>query len=394
MRHTPALMLAAMLYPTIVVAQVEIPEGFEIVEITRSDYFTGFPTINNCGQIAFDQQLGPEHADKEIFLYDNGRLTRITHNAVRDRGTHINDVGAMVWVRDLGPERPGDDQVILYRDGGETILDDPRHGVGSGDINIPGWVTWPRNRRNAEYESNLMLWDRKTIRRISDRNRLADQAPDINCLGDIAWQKGDFRVRPWTAEILLWSDGRTIVLPSSETQVQGPRINNERQIAWSAADGIEFWENGQTVLFTEHGGGPSLNNLGDMYFYRWDEEIRVWQPWVYRVSHGEPRFYRLVDDPKAVHTVGDINDWAEAAWDWHRPGGNLSGGMLFLRRIRTGDSEFDGDIDLTDYAAFAECMTGPGRVDRLCDCRFLDIDHDGDVDLGDFALFQNAFSGP
>ena len=64
-----------------------------------------------------------------------------------------------------------------------------------------------------------------------------------------------------------------------------------------------------------------------------------------------------------------------------------------MRRVRTGDSEVDEDVDLSDYATFAVCMTGPGRVDRLCDCRFLDIDHDGDVDLGDFALFQNAFSG-
>ena len=390
MRHTLALMLAAMLYPGIVVAQVEIPEGFEIVEITRSDYFTGFPTINNCGQIAFDQQLGPEQADKEIFLYDNGKIARITSNNVRDCSAKINGTGHLVWMRTT--DRPPDDQIILYRDGSEIILDEHRHGVCNAAINNLGWVTWSRFHKN-DCKADLLLWDGQTITQISGRNRLDDMGSDLNDLGDIAWQEGDFCVRPWTAEILLWSDGRTIVLPSSETQVQGPRINNERQIAWSAADGIEFWENGQTVLLTDWGGTTSLNNLGDMYFWRWHKQIEVAQPWVYRVSGGgEPRFYRLVDDPKAIHAAGDINDWAEAPWNWHRLG-NLSGGMFFLRRIRTGDSEFDGDIDLVDYGAFAECMTGPGRVDRLCDCRFLDIDHDGDVDLGDFARFQNAFTG-
>jgi len=41
-----------------------------------------------------------------------------------------------------------------------------------------------------------------------------------------------------------------------------------------------------------------------------------------------------------------------------------------------------------------DCLTGPGDFDRLCDCRFLDLDHDRDVDLGDFARFQRAYTGP
>ena len=391
MRHTLALMLAAMLYPGIVVAQVEIPEGFEIVEITRSDYFTGFPTINNCGQIAFDQQLGPDFSSKEIFLYDNGQIRRITDDEVSDRLCAINDAETLVWMRNA---RPDDTQVAYYENGVMTILDKRRYGLSGVAINNLAYVAWSRFRESiCPLAQDLVVWDGVNITRITPKDDFNDQSPDLNDHGWVVWGHSYNCVRPWVGDIRLWSEGKTIVLPSSQTQVSTPTVNDALQIAWNAGQGIEFWENGQTVLFTEHGGGPSLNNLGDMYFYRWDEGIRVWQPWVYRVSHGEPRFYRLVDDPKAVHTVGDINDWAEAAWDWHRPGGNLSGGMLFLRRIRTGDSQFDGDIDLVDYGAFANCMTGPGRVDRLCDCRFLDIDHDGDVDLDDFALFQNAFEG-
>jgi len=371
-------------------AQVEIPEGFEIVEITRSRYHTLFPEINNCGQIAFDQFLTPEHASREIFLYDNGRLIRITHNDIEDNVAQINDEGTTVWMRaDPGPP---DRQTVLYRDGVETILDEHRHGVAHGGINNLGWVTWSRFHKN-DCKADLLLWDGETIRQISGRNRLDDMGSDLNDLGNIVWQQEDFCPGPWTAEILLWSNGWTIVLPSEEEQVQTPTINNERQIAWTAGQGIEFWENGRTVLLTAWGRRPRLNNLGDMYFWRWHEEIKVMQAWLYRVSDGEPRFYRLVDDPDAYNDAGDINDWAEAVWDWGFGPPGRENGLLFLRRIRTGDSEFDGDIDLVDYGAFAECMTGPGRVDRLCDCRFLDIDHDGDVDLGDFARFQNAFTG-
>jgi len=77
MRCTLALIVTAELCSTVVVGQVEIPEGFEIVEIWSANYNTGFPTINNCGQIAFDQHLTAEHASREIFLYDNGKITRI-----------------------------------------------------------------------------------------------------------------------------------------------------------------------------------------------------------------------------------------------------------------------------------------------------------------------------
>jgi hypothetical protein len=67
--------------------------------------------------------------------------------------------------------------------------------------------------------------------------------------------------------------------------------------------------------------------------------------------------------------------------------------LAYMRRIRTGESDFDGDVDLDDAASLHDCLTGPGDFDRLCDCRFLDIDHDRDVDLGDFVLFQRNYTG-
>jgi len=70
-------------------------------------------------------------------------------------------------------------------------------------------------------------------------------------------------------------------------------------------------------------------------------------------------------------------------------------------RIRTGDSEFDVDIDHDDLAKLVDCMTGPmwvertdpGPEDSLCECRFLDINHDGSVDLRDYVIFQENYAG-
>jgi len=56
-----------------------------------------------------------------------------------------------------------------------------------------------------------------------------------------------------------------------------------------------------------------------------------------------------------------------------------------------GDCDQDGDIDLDDYAVFADCLTGPlGGI--LAGCDLADMDVDTDVDLDDFAAFQEAFT--
>jgi hypothetical protein len=62
------------------------------------------------------------------------------------------------------------------------------------------------------------------------------------------------------------------------------------------------------------------------------------------------------------------------------------------------DFDDDGDVDLTDYAAFEECLNGPGvpwpgpPVDQAyCGC--VDRGGDGDVDLVDFFFFQLAYTG-
>lgn len=60
-----------------------------------------------------------------------------------------------------------------------------------------------------------------------------------------------------------------------------------------------------------------------------------------------------------------------------------------------GDTDDDGDVDLSDYAAFADCLAGPGaEVDPGCNaCVDADFDDDGDTDLADFAEFVRQFTG-
>ncbi len=62
------------------------------------------------------------------------------------------------------------------------------------------------------------------------------------------------------------------------------------------------------------------------------------------------------------------------------------------------DADGDGDVDLSDFSAFAGCFNGPNRPmpadadPNLCRC--LDVQKDGDVDLTDFSVFSACFNGP
>jgi hypothetical protein len=55
-----------------------------------------------------------------------------------------------------------------------------------------------------------------------------------------------------------------------------------------------------------------------------------------------------------------------------------------------GDVDCDRVVDVADFVAGVECVTGPGGASERSGCRALDYAYDGDVDLADMAGFQRA----
>jgi len=61
--------------------------------------------------------------------------------------------------------------------------------------------------------------------------------------------------------------------------------------------------------------------------------------------------------------------------------------------IPDADYTGDGNVDLTDYAEFDACYTGPGNpIDP--GCGFFDIDGDGEIDCSDWRLFKAVWTDP
>jgi hypothetical protein len=59
--------------------------------------------------------------------------------------------------------------------------------------------------------------------------------------------------------------------------------------------------------------------------------------------------------------------------------------------VGAGNYNGDGIVDLSDYAEFPGCLTGPGEGSSLRGCEAFDADGDTDVDLVDFLVFQRDF---
>ena len=58
------------------------------------------------------------------------------------------------------------------------------------------------------------------------------------------------------------------------------------------------------------------------------------------------------------------------------------------------DSDYDGDVDMTDFAKVAFCFGGPGKLYAVGhSCLVEDGNADRDVDLDDFSMFQVAYTG-
>jgi len=68
-------------------------------------------------------------------------------------------------------------------------------------------------------------------------------------------------------------------------------------------------------------------------------------------------------------------------------------GQVYVPEPTPGDFDDDGDCDLTDFANWSACVTGPDGGPYELGCEAFDIQFDADVDLRDFAGFQNAFGG-
>jgi hypothetical protein len=326
------------------VAVSQAPPGFEVVEVSHQDSAPRWPfadpDINACGQVVYNQ-INPPLTTSEIFLYDNGQVSRISFNTVDDAESVINDRGTIVW--SSGIDGFGNGELLMLQGGTITSFGSGR----SPSINEGGHIAWWWIREHSCHsELQIRFFDGENVVDITN-DELSNHSPVVNDLDQIVFNRDNNCQQPWDGDIVLYEDGVTIEV-SERFQPYLPYVNNLGRVAWSSSAGIELWEDGETILFTDWGWWPRLNNLGDMALMRHRRDTGTSEAWLFIASGENEGFHRLTTDDIA-DTRPNINDWAEMVWlATNRETDERA--VRLLRRIRTGDSEFDGDIDHDDLA--------------------------------------------
>ena len=107
--------------------------------------------------------------------------------------------------------------------------------------------------------------------------------------------------------------------------------------------------------------------------------------------------YTVAQTSWVLAAVGDVyGSWASTGGDVGSPG-------IVVQHVAS-DFDYDGDVDMADFAIFNGCMTGPfipydpppSKCTLEPDAEGIiaaDIDRDGDADLADFVVVQSCFSG-
>jgi streptogramin lyase len=192
----------------------------------------------------------------------------------------------------------------------------------------------------------------------------------------------------------------------------------------SALTGEEIW---RFPSLNSHRGGAAIGHDGTVYtgvVYRvfaldrdgeelWRYEIgEEWIPNTPIVG-GDGTIYFCTQTSPNFGTVRALRPDGNELWTYTMPHQVSASPMLapdgtlyvlcvdknlYAFRDPVGDLDFDGDIDLDDFAKFGECFTGPrlwGEGAKTTPgCELLDFDSDWDVDFTDLGQFQLAFSGP
>ncbi len=151
-------------------------------------------------------------------------------------------------------------------------------------------------------------------------------------------------------------------------------------------------------------------------FVTWDVGANCYDA-QYTIRHALGESVQLVDQIPDGVSGANANTWVPLGAYWFRAGQAVGSGSVnvseetvsgrphtgwnyrvyadaakwaYVADWPTGDADLDGDVDADDFAALADCVTGPGVPYADPNCVILDWDGDDDVDLVDLGQMQTA----
>jgi beta-glucanase (GH16 family) len=184
------------------------------------------------------------------------------------------------------------------------------------------------------------------------------------------------------------------------------------QVAWPGCGEIDITEHvgydPDTVYFSRHWGypyshrgtsysGPVFSQGFHTFAIHWTPEYIAWY------VDGFLRYLTTTADSGEIFQRPFyliLNTAVGGYWPGYPDGSSVFPQYHEIDYVRwyvesdPGDFDRDGDVDVSDMAAFEDCFGGSGTTWDDPACRFFDHDADDDVDCDDWWSFRELWSGP
>lgn len=166
--------------------------------------------LNDSAKMVWATGPSQSPLGREIFLYDHGTISQLTHNSYEDSQPAMNRDGQVVWAN-------FQDHTILSYDGSTiTPVADFTGGNGQPKISDNGFVAWQGNDLSNPTDNKIWVYDGLTSTMLQS-GATNDRYHQINANGDVVWQAYDGH----DFEIYMATYDGTAVIPAPGALILG-----------------------------------------------------------------------------------------------------------------------------------------------------------------------------
>jgi hypothetical protein len=255
-----------------------VPAGanYTVKQITDNSW-TSSPKVNNHGMVVW-VQMGLDSVN-QIFRYNNGNISQISHSITGSFLPGINDNGQITWWE--FDEVSKSYQVYLYDNGDITQISANNNG---NRIEAPSaYSQYPHinNKKQIAWigldgiSYQVFLYSNGSVYKISNNNEdgqpRGNSGVEINDAGQIVWA-GETSVMG-NPQIYFYDNGPAfqIIYPGTHG-AEEPHLNNNGQIVWRAITGSGdyylYYYNGSDIIpavkVDSYANGYDITDNGDI----------------------------------------------------------------------------------------------------------------------------------
>lgn len=268
--------LLAVCFLLLIVLHVPAQANYTVKQITDNSW-TYNPKVNNRGMVVWVQT----NTDfvRQIYLYNNGKISQISHSITGSFLPGINDNGQITWWE--FDEGSNSYQVYLYDNGDITQISTNNNGnrieAPNADsqyphINNKGQIAWIGL---DGLSLQVFLYSNKAVYKISHNNEdgqpRGNSGVEINDAGQVVWA-GDTSGMGFPQIYLYQNGGAYQITYPGTHNANEPHLNNNGQIVWRATTEsgdyyLYYYNNGDiipAVQVNSYANGYDITDGGDI----------------------------------------------------------------------------------------------------------------------------------